>query len=629
MVTVLKTRSMGSMRILLLVTVLAGMATPIFGQALPLLDPLTLTKFSDPLFSMPVAQPSGTMNGSPLYDINIGQFQWSFSSQIPAATIWGYGYADASGVTHYSFPGPTFSVNTNETVNVRYTNLLADPVSGAPLSNPLPVDTTLMEGMIAGLPTNRTVVHLHGGHNPGIYDGNPFQDFSSTPAPGGTSFWMSPSGIPSPATNTVTYTYENKQQSALLWYHDHSMGTTHLNPYLGMAGGYKINDALEASLNLPPRMVPLVFQDKMFQADGQLFYPRGPGDLVTPGGATPLAGLPANFPSAASIIPEFFGNVNTVNGTVWPKMEVEPTLYRFPLLNASNSRTYMLQAQKPDGTFINWNIIGSDGGLLPAPVNAQALTIMPGERYDTVLDFTGLPAGTVVTMHNVGPDGPFMRDPAMVPADPATTGQVMQFWVRAPNLYGAPAGTVPSALNPITRLDPAAAAGTRNITLNESADQYGRLMLLLNQTPFAAPVTEIVNLNDTEVWNFINVTPDVHPMHLHLVEFQVIGRQALLPDPLNPGSFLPQVDPGAPLLPPPPEEMGWKDTLQTWPGYQTSIIAQFTDYTGDYVYHCHILDHEDFDMMRPFVVVPEPGTLCLVTLGGAILLIRRRLKHRI
>jgi len=601
-------------------TLLCAAGASAWAGDIALLDPLSLTKFQDPLYSVlsNIAAPDDTYGGVPLYDINISQFSWKFSSQgvlNNGTTVWGYGYKDTQGVIHNSMPGPTFVQQSGVPIAVRYTNNLVNNIGNA-LAHFLPVDTTLMG--VAGMPENRTVVHLHGGHVPGIYDGGPYNWFGSDPA-------APPNGMGGPAGNSVIYQYPNNQPAALIWYHDHTLGETHLNPYAGMAGGYKITDAHEASLNLPP-LVPLVLQDKLFTAEGQLFYPRGPGDLVHPGTGNPLEGLPANFPSRNSIVTEMFGNVNVVNGTVWPYMEIEAKKYRLNLLDGANARAYILQLTAPDGTTLPMYQIGTDGGLLPATVVKTTLTMMPGERVDAVVDFSGLAAGTVVTMKNIGPDSMY-GGMGLLPADAATTGQVMQFRVT-----GAPAtpdtSIIPMNPNTVTRLLPQNAAGTRVITMKENTtvDPWGRLMLLLNQTPFDAATTEIVTLGDTEVWKFINMTPDTHPMHLHDVEFQIVGRQALLIDPIT-GEYLPQVDPNAPFLPPDPDELGWKDTLQIPTGYEVDIIAQFLDYTGQYVYHCHILEHEEFDMMRPFEVVdvvPEPATMALLCLGGLGLLARRR-----
>ncbi|MCX5683567.1 MAG: multicopper oxidase domain-containing protein [Planctomycetota bacterium] len=597
---------------------LCAAGAPAWGQVIPLLDPLSLTKFQDPLYSVlsNIAAPDDDYNGLALYDINISQFKWNFSSQGALAngtTVWGYGYKDTNGVIHNSMPGPTFVQQSGVPIAVRYTNNLVDE-DGNALKHILPLDTTLMG--VAGVPENRTVVHLHGGHLPGIYDGGPMNWFSSDPS-------APANGMGGPAGNSVIYQYPNNQPAALIWYHDHTLGETHLNPYAGMAGGYKIVDAHEASLNLPT-LVPLVLQDKLFTADGQLFYPRGPGDLVHPGGANPLEGLPANFPSQASIVTEMFGNVNVVNGTVWPYMDVDAKKYRLNFLDGAQARAYILQLTTPDGTTLPMYQIGTDGGLLPATVVKTSITMMPGERVDACVDFSGLAAGTLVTLKNLGPDMMF-GDPTLPAADPNTSGQVMQFRIK-----GAPStpdtSNIPLNPNTVTRLLPQNAAGKRTITLKENTtvDPWGRLMVMLNQTPYEAATTEIVKLGDTEVWQFINLTPDTHPMHLHDVEFQIVGRHKLLVDPVT-GEFTSTPDPNAADLPPEADEMGWKDTLQCPSGFETDIIAQFLDYTGEYVYHCHILEHEEFDMMRPFEVVevPEPATMMLL-IGGLAMLARRR-----
>jgi len=590
-------------RVAVALLLICATGSALAATVIPMLDPSTLTKFQDPLFIMPTAVPTGTLDGNPLYDVDISQFQWQFSSQLPKATVWGY---------NGSMPGPTFVVNSGQPISVRYTNNLVNNVGNA-LAQFLPVDTTMR--CTTNLPQNRTVVDLYGGHVPASMDGCPWNWFGSDPAAG-------PNGTGGPAGNSVTYTYPNCQQAGYLWYHDNAMGQTRLNTYAGMVGSYLIHDAHEASLNLPTSEVPLVLQDKMFTADGQLFYPRGPGDLTNPGGPNPLAGLPKDFPSRNSAVSEFFGNVNVVNGTIWPKMDVEARKYRFQLLDGANARTYVVQLTTPDGQTLPIYQIGTDGGLLPNTVVKTTLRMMPGERTDVIVDFSGLEPGTIVTMKNIGPDSVYQGNPSAKPADPKTTGQVMQFCVGAAT--SSDTSVIPLQPSHVTRLKPQDAAVTRSITLRDSTDKWGRDMVTICGSN-GSPETTTVNLGDTEVWDFFNLTEDTQPMHLHDVQFQIVGRQMLKVDPTT-GEYLPEADPTAAFLPPDADELGWKDTLIMPQGYMTSIISRFDDFTGSYMFNCGILEHQEFDMMSPFEVVnaPEPASMTLLALGSMLVLRRRR-----
>lgn len=295
-----------------------------FGQDRPLLDPTSLTKYVDkvanPLSN--IVSSSDQLDGASLYEVSITQFPQQLHSELPPTTVWGY---------NESYPGPTFEVWRDDPIKVRWINNLSDD-DGVPLPHLLPLDTTV-HGAGPQFPAARVVAHLHGGVVEAQSDGYPEHWFSADPA-------AAPNGMGGPAGNSVVYSYENRQPASTLWYHDHGMGITRLNVYAGLSGFYLVRDAAEESLNLPSGdfEVPLVIQDRSFYEDGQLFYPRGPGDLSDPGGLDPLGRLPEDFPSDASVVPHFLGDVNLVNGTIWPFMEVEPRKYRLRLLNGSNSR---------------------------------------------------------------------------------------------------------------------------------------------------------------------------------------------------------------------------------------------------------------------------------------------------
>ena len=383
-----------------------------------MLDPLTLTKFVDPLPNplANVISPVGSLDGMDLYQVSMTQFSQQLHDELDPTTVWGY---------NGTYPGPTFEVQRNQPVKVEWINSLVDGV-GAPLPHLLPLDTSL-HGAEPQFPEVRTVAHLHGGVVEPESDGFPEHWFTADPA-------APANGMGGPAGNSALYTYHNEQPSSTLWYHDHGMGITRLNVYAGLAGFYLVRDAEEAALNLPSGdfEVPLVFQDRSFYEDGQLFYPRGPGDLHDPGGDDPLAGLPPEFTSSASVVPHFFGDTNLVNGKVWPVMDVEPRKYRFRMLNGSNSRFYDLQLDADTAGTLTFHQIGSDGGLFEAPTDRGQVLMAPAERADMIVDFSSLSEGEEVLLRNFGPDGAFeFPGDGHTPADPNTTGQVMKFKVVA------------------------------------------------------------------------------------------------------------------------------------------------------------------------------------------------------
>jgi spore coat protein A len=530
----------------------AGQAT----AATPL-NPTTLAKYLEPLPIPPAAQP--TAPG--YYEMSMNQGTTQFHPDLPPTTVWGY----SDGFNPSGYLGPTFVVRRGEDIHVQWTNNL-------PLQHILgaSIDYTLDGGMLEDEPDVRAVTHLHGGHVADTSDGGP-------------DAWIVPG-------QSVVYDYPNDQDATLLWYHDHAMGITRLNPYAGLAGAYVVRDNYEDSLNLPggpsdpgPYEIPLVIQDKMFNTDGSLAYPTE-------------GNLPWLHPTW---VPEFFGDTMVVNGMIWPYLRVEPRKYRFRILNGSNARFYSLKlAGMRGGHSVAPTLfqIGAEGGLLPAVAPLSHLLIAPGERADVIVDFSHL-AGTTLVLKN-GAKAPY---PAGEPPESPTTNQILQVRVDLPLSH--PDNTViPATPRPITRLDPAQAAQVRDVKLTEELDPLTGepMMLKLEGKTYRDPVTITPTINTTEVWRFINTTGDTHPMHLHLVQFQVLDRQNFdVRRYLDTGQLRFMGNRKAPDA----NEMGWKDTVRVNPGEVVRIIANF-DHLGTYPVHCHILEHEENEMMRPFQVLP-------------------------
>jgi spore coat protein A len=402
----------------------------------------------------------------------------------------------------------------------------------------LPIDHSL-HGCGAGVPDVRAVVHLHGARAKTKDDGYP-DDWYVT------------------GQSRVCH-YPMEQESAALWYHDHAMGINRLNIYAGLVGTMLIRDEREEALGLPSGKyeIPLMLYDRNFSADGQLYYPTS-GDPEHPW------------------VSEFAGDAILTNGKIRPYVEVEPRLYRFRIVNGANSRFLALSLPGRQA----FHQIGSDQGLLATPVRLTNLNLAPAERADLLIDFSEA-AGKEMYLLN----GAF---------------EILQF--RVGRASGATAtAMVPATLRELPRMEESAATVTRRITLDEALDGIGNSMLMvLNRKRWHEPVTEKPRLNSTEVWEFVNLTEDTHPMHLHLVRFQVLDRRTFDVFAYRNGKGLRYLT-GA--LEPEPNEMGWKDVVQCPPGMITRIVVKFEGYTGKYLYHCHILEHEANDMMRPFEVV--------------------------
>ena len=556
-----------------LVIIVSILTTRAYTQEL--LDPQTQPQFVNPL---PVPGVIDGRNGG-LFTISISQFdQWlglvnPVTKQHMLTSVWGY---------NGTYPGPTILARKNIPIDVFWRNNLVD-MTNNPLPHLLPIDPTIKwayenvaNWQLYGVPV---VTHLHGGHSESASDGLPDAWFSPHFALKGKGFVKG---------EFEPYHYSNDQEAATIWYHDHAFGITRLNVYAGLAGYYLLTDNNEIELQTtgmlpaPPYDLGLAIQDRMFKSNGQLYYPS----MHDEGNTNP------------SIIPEFFGDFILVNGMTWPVLEVEPRQYRFRVLNGSDSRFYNLFLSNK----IAFQQIGTDDGLLPSPVSMTQMLIAPGERKDIILDFSNPNLwGQTIIVHN-NAKTPFPRGTSI---DPKSTGQIMAFRVNKPLNTQYPLTQLPQTLRePIVKLQ--SNLPVRKLILFEAEDEYGRLKPMLGTVEKGVmswhdPVTENPMLNSTEIWEIYNETEDAHPIHLHMVSTQLVSRQ----------KFFAQVDGetgkptdirvvGQPRLPN-ADENGWKDTWVMMPREVTRVIARF-DIEGLYAWHCHILSHEDHEMMRPYFV---------------------------
>lgn len=511
-------------------------------------------QYLDPLPILPRLQPYSDERGARKYRVRIMQFRQQLHSRLPSATVWGY---------EGRYPGPVIEGRVNEPVTIEWINQL-------PEKHLFSIDPKI-HGAQPSVPAVRTVTHLHGAHTPSRSDGLPEN-------------WIRPG-------QSAIFRYPNRQPAATLWYHDHALGITRLNNYAGLSGVYLLRDEQEKQLNLPsgPYEIPLMLQDRRIDAQGQVAY--------VPSNTTAPRLPPGTWG------PEIFGNVAVVNGAIYPYLLVEPRRYRFRVVNAANSRFFAIFFSDPSIPFSNvaqtFLQIGTDGGLLPEPVRVPSVVLGPGERADLVVDFSGF-AGKTLILSNHAP-APFSRPEGDESNEkPAPLGELMQIRVAA-QVQTADTSADPSWSLPFPRLKRESAVKTRDIALFESMDAAGNsLGLKINGAGYDDPVTETPKVNTTEIWRFINTAADTHPMHIHLAQFQVLERQAF-----NVQKFLNTRALEFIAAPRPPEknEAGWKDTVKANPGEVLSVIVPFREFTGKYVYHCHMLEHEDNDMMRPYEVI--------------------------
>jgi FtsP/CotA-like multicopper oxidase with cupredoxin domain len=599
------------------------------------------------------------------YRIAVRQFDQEIVPGL-STTVWGYGSVDAPGT--FNYPSFTVEAKWRRPVAVQWRNELVDPNGhflphllpvdptlhwANPPGGPSGRDSRPVFDETPGAYTGPVpiVTHLHGaarvgdesdGYAEAWYlpraDDIPagyaevgtwyrfFKDKSSTRFGG--------EGLPRWSRGNAISVYPNDQRASTLWYHDHTLGMTRLNVYAGPAGFWilrggpddRVLDSatgLKAKLPGPAprpgdkgnkryREIPIVVQDRSFDEDGSLFYPdsrtffddAGP-DYIPTTDVSPIWN------------PEFFGNVMVVNGKSWPFLRTERRRYRFRLLNGCDSRFLILAFDDPNVRV--WQI-GTEGGFLPAPLDLTALNggrILLGlaERADVIVDFTDVTSDTV-TMRNLGPDEPFgggVPGEDFDVAHPGTTGRVMRFEMVAPVSVDDSTPPTRLVLPPIAPLMGGAA---RPLALLEGMSAFyedSPSETLLGTVDTAAgtatsmmweePITENPAVGATEVWEFFNFTADAHPIHVHEVQFQVVDRQPISFEETEEMGGIGNVELAGPSRVPEPWEAGFKDTVIAYPGEVTRIRARFTT-AGNYVWHCHIVSHEDNEMMRPYRVGP-------------------------
>lgn len=622
---------------------------PLSGYAIKLwgtLDPETIPKYRSGLIIPPAMPWTGRMASRDsmdvqYYEIAVRQFQQQIlPSGLPKTTVWSYG--SVNHPTTFNYPAYTIEATYQHPVRVKWINDLVDR-HGNYLRHLLPVDPTLHwanpPGPRDARPTFATtpgsytgpvpiVTHVHGAYVTDESDG-----FAEA--------WYLPAARNIPAgyfaegswyrhfkekfqhmygvewtPGSAMFQYPNDQRAGTFWYHDHTLGLTRVNVFAGPAGffilrggpGDDVSGVLPGpapALGDPPGThhyeIPLAIQDRAFKPDGSLHYPDSRADFDDfPGPYIPFSDISPIWN------PEVFGNVMVVNGRSWPRLAVEPRRYRFRVLNGCNSRFLILKlasdplAPRPVSPVVPFWQIGAEGGYLPAAVELPHLVMGPAERADVIVDFTGLPVGTELFLINEAPDEPYgggMPGTDFEPADPNTTGQVMKLVVVP--LSASDPSTPPDQLGLPERELLGPEIRTRKVSLNEkdsevlpdvgpreallgTVDDMGMAMPMM----WSDQITENPGVNDTEIWEIHNHTMDAHPIHIHEIMFEVVNRETMN---------------SSEVRDPEPWETGLKDTVIAYPDEITRVKARF-DLPGLYVWHCHIVEHEDNEMMRPYYV---------------------------
>jgi FtsP/CotA-like multicopper oxidase with cupredoxin domain len=634
------------------------------------LDARSIPKYVTPLVippAMPRTPKRGRLRGRSLdyYEIAVRQFR---QHVLPAemglkpTRVWSYGAAGRARSFHY--PAFTIEADWRRPVRVKWINGLFKP-DGSFRPHLLPVDQTLHWANPRGGVHHRDshgrdqrpyrgpvpiVIHLHGGHSRQESDGYPeawylprARDVPAGYARSG-SLYKKFRGIAERrlrqewTPGSAVFQYQNRQRAATMWYHDHTLGMTRLNVYAGPAGFYLLRggpaDAVEGTLpgpapalGDPPGVdyfeIPIAIQDRTFTADGSLFYPDNRAffegldrsQLRIP--FMPERACGGRSDVAPIWNPEFFGNTIVVNGSTWPWLDVQQRRYRFRFLNGCNARFLILRMSNG---LPFWQI-GNEGGFLPRPLELSQLLVAPAERADVVVDFTNIAVGSEIILQNLAPDEPFGGGTPGVdfqPADPETTGQVMR--LRVVPATAADTSTPPSQLGLPTIARLGAARESRRLSLNEQDSATVRARTRANGNivlncrrgepfgpveadlgtvrPDGRPrplgwderITEHPSVGAVEVWELYNFTADAHPIHIHEVTFEVVSRQVI-------GETS--------ARPPESWEAGRKDTVIAYPNEITRIKARF-DHPGLFVWHCHILEHEDNEMMRSYRISRRP-----------------------
>jgi o-aminophenol oxidase len=571
-----------------------------------------LAKFLDPLRIPPVIRPHSWWHQEDI-TINMTRVGVRLHSQLPVTTVWAY---------EGQFPGPTIEVRAGKRLRVAWRNEIDGTIPlvavRAPVAeanrpgsrdaqgNPLPV----IDG-VAELPAWH-VVHLHGALTNGGNDG-----------------WAHNATLRGHAQLTE---YPNDQRSTTLWYHDHAMAVTRFNVHAGLAGMYLIRDDEEDGLELPSRdhEIPLVITDRNLDTDpatgaltGQLLFK--PAE-VAPGVIIPVT-----------------GPFNLVNGVIWPHLDVDARWYRFRVVNTANSRFYTLNLIDEAGALHNdaVRVIGTDGGLLPAPapMPAGGLILAPSERADVLVDFsrfagqrlrltnTAVPVGGAVEpdLMEFRVENRDRHDPFELPAKLSSTYVRLEHGTTVPEDHDhvfvalVPPGSAGEAhpqmweLAEITGTDevPAELPAAGVIQLTDPADGRVRTFRRVASV-FDDTTTFFIDHDRWAVWNLVHLGGPTHPIHIHMSQFQLLTRRNLPQtggnvtgfDVAVGGTTAPLPAPGPGLRPIQRYEEGWKDVFQVQAGEWVTVAGQFAGATGEFMYHCHILDHEDEGMMRPFVVHP-------------------------
>ena len=519
-----------------------------------------LTPFVEALPVPPILQPTGTRaDGVPQYTVSVEEAVQSVHPDLPDTTVWTYNGA---------WPAATIVATKGEPIEVIYENNL--PAGGKNRGSSILEVDTCAHGPNDWGNAKRISTHLHGAHLPARFDGQP----EYTILPG----------------ETDVYQYPNNQDAGTVWYHDHALGITRLNVYGGMAGFYLIRDDIDTlglgdqtnALNLPSAAegneYGLAIQDRTFDADGSLFY-------------------------NAQLEDAFKGEYVVVNGKVNPYLEVNQGKYRFRILNGSQSREYIYRLENitDPGNDPSFVLIGTDLGLIDAPIDLGNSTVNnqgpgiigPAERMDVVIDFASFPAGTEIIMRNDD------VTPPLVP-------NIMKFIVT-----DQPGDTdpLPSTLRAVTPMEESTADVTRYFRFVKEPNQAckdasGRFVTEWLIESLDGPggnvtgkhwddITEFPILGNREIWEFENPTNSYHPMHVHLVKFQILSKTDLTT--------------GQPIPLQPWEVNTWKDIVHIPANASARIIMDFDNYSGKFPSHCHLLDHEDHEMMRQFQTIHDPA----------------------